>query len=72
MKLYQTSIPFEKKYFKEDHKEYEIQEFPIYNITKYYYKGKLHRENVAAIEFLNDNKYSSFMNTWFFHGEKIC
>lgn len=41
-------IPYEKEKIIENGKKYEIHHYPIFNLKKYYHKGKLHREKDAA------------------------
>lgn len=61
------TIPYEKETIYEKQKKYEIHLFPILGIKKFYYKGKIHREEGAAIISSDD----SFYDKYYLNGKEV-
>ncbi len=60
-------FPYETINIQEGQKTYQVQIFPYIHKRQYFFKGKLHRENNAAIVYKNVPED----NEWYVHGEKI-
>ena len=50
-------IPYKKEKIIEDEKEYEVHYYPAFNLKKYYYNGKPHREKEAAHVAISEDYY---------------
>jgi hypothetical protein len=55
----------------ENHKKYKVKYFNVISIVKYYYKGKLHRENGEPAVFRVIEDGSIIEKEWFFLGKKV-
>jgi hypothetical protein len=69
VEIARKKIPYQKKIIYELGKKYEVHCFPIFNLEKYYYKGKLHREKDSAIVILNN--INSSRNKYYLKGKII-
>jgi hypothetical protein len=75
--IIRTKIPYKIKTVYELNKEYEVHCFPILNMEKFYYKGKLHRESSPAIVYYEhtQNQYyqdiKEKLDEYYINGIKI-
>lgn len=62
-------IPYKKENIIEDEKEYEVHYYQAFNLKKYYYNGKLHREKDAAQVAISEDYYFSDKKFYLFDHE---
>jgi hypothetical protein len=65
--IYRKKTPYEINTIFENKKKLTVESYPIFRVKKYYYKGKLHREDSFAIESGN----SIYENQYYLFGKKI-
>ena len=70
IEIYRTYVPYIQEDFIENGKTYTCKYYPTKNIRKYYYEGKLHRENDAALIYYN-KKLNKNIGIWYINGEQI-
>ena len=69
---YRARIPYKIENITENNKNYIVKYFPIEHCRKFIYEGKLHRENGAAVEYVNENGMGSkFLNQYYWNGKQI-